>query len=206
MLERPGHIGIDISRIAVTARTGTEHYTYELLAALAQLDRRTRYTLYCNDLPAALPPLGTNFALRRIPLPRLWTHIRLSFELALHSPDLLFIPAHVLPLGAPLCRRMRTVVTIHDLGYLRFPEAHTSAHRLYLRVSTLWSARVATRIIAVSAATRDDLIAFAHVRPEKITVVHHGLSQRFQPHEDAALLAATLLRYGVPCGEHGLCA
>src|SRR5207244_12871471 len=50
-------IGIDISRIAVAARTGTEHYTYELLAALARRDRRTRYTLYCNQPPAALPPL-----------------------------------------------------------------------------------------------------------------------------------------------------
>src|SRR5262245_11221668 len=108
-------IGIDASRVAVAARTGTEHYTYELLAGLARLDRRSRYTLYCNQPPAALPPLGPNFVLRRIPLARLWTHARLSAELALHAPDVLFIPAHVLPLGAPVRRRMRTVVTIHDL-------------------------------------------------------------------------------------------
>ena len=135
------HIGIDASRVAVAARTGTEHYTYELLAALAQLDRQNRYTLYCNQPPAALPPLGPNFSLRRIPFPRLWTHARLSAELALHPPDVLFVPAHVLPLGVPLRRRMRTVVTIHDMGYMRFPEAHTPSQRLYLRLSTRWSAR-----------------------------------------------------------------
>ena len=171
-------IGIDASRIAVAARTGTEHYTYELLAALARHDRRTHYTLYCNQPPAALPPLGPNFALRRIPFPRLWTHLRLSAELAHRAPDVLFIPAHVLPLGAPLCRGMRSVVTIHDLGYLRFPEAHMRAHRLYLRVSTVWSARAASRIIAVSAATREDLVRLAGVPPEKIAVVHHGVSPR----------------------------
>src|SRR4051812_45018071 len=70
------HIGIDASRVTVAERTGTEHYTFELLAALAQLDRQNRYTLYCNQPPAALPPLGSNFSLRQIPFPRLWTHAR----------------------------------------------------------------------------------------------------------------------------------
>lgn len=191
------HIGIDASRIAVAARTGTEHYTYELLAALARRDRRTCYTLYCNQRPAALPPLGPNFTLRCIPFPRLWTHARLSAELALHPPDVLFVPAHVLPLGAPLRPRTRTVVTVHDLGYLRFPEAHTPAHRLYLRLSTLWSARAATHLIAVSAATRDDLVRLAGVRSEKITIVHHGLAPRFRPVEDPTTIKAVQARYAV---------
>jgi glycosyltransferase involved in cell wall biosynthesis len=197
------HIGIDASRIAIAARTGTEQYTYELLAALARRDRHTRYTLYCNQPPAALPPLGPNFALRRIPFPRLWTHVRLSTELLLHTPDVLFVPAHVLPLGAPLRPRMRALVTIHDLGYLRFPEAHTPAHRLYLRLSTLWSARAATGVIAVSAATRADLIRLAGVPPEKIAVVHHGLSPRFRPVEDAAAIATAQARYSIG-GEYFL--
>ncbi|HWQ11813.1 MAG TPA: glycosyltransferase family 1 protein [Roseiflexaceae bacterium] len=174
------HIGIDISRIAVSARTGTEHYTYELLAAIARRDRERRYTLYCNRPPAALPPLGPNFALRRIPLARLWTHVRLSAEVLRRPPDVLFVPAHVLPLGAPLARRTRSVVTIHDMGYLHFPAAHTRAQRLYLRLSTAWSARAAHRVIAVSAATRADLVRLAGVRPEKIAVVHHGLAERFR--------------------------
>ncbi|MFO7171230.1 MAG: glycosyltransferase family 1 protein, partial [Chloroflexota bacterium] len=171
-------IGIDISRIATAARTGTEHYTYELLAAIGRLDRSTRYTLYCNRPPASLPPLGENFALRPIPLPRLWTHARLSAEILARPPDTLFVPAHVLPLGTPLART-RAVVTIHDLGYLRFPEAHTRLGRIYLRLSTVWSARVARRVIAVSEATRSDLVRLARVPPEKVTVIHHGLTERF---------------------------
>jgi glycosyltransferase involved in cell wall biosynthesis len=195
-VSQPLHIGIDASRIAVAARTGTEHYTYELLAALAQHDRVSRYTLYCNQLPAALPPLGPNFALRHIPFPRLWTHVRLSAELALHPPDVLFVPAHVLPLGAPL-RRTRTVVTIHDMGYLHFPEAHTPMHRRYLRLSTLWSARAADRVIAISAATHDDLVRYTGVRPDKIAVIHHGVSERFRPVVDRDVMQATQRRYGI---------
>lgn len=169
------HIGMDISRIAAAARTGTEHYTYELLAALARVDAANRYTLYCNRPPAALPPLGPNMALRPIPLPRLWTHARLSAELLAHPPDVLFVPAHVLPLATPRARRTRAVVTVHDLGYLRFPEAHTRGQRLALRLSTVWSARVAQRVIAVSHATRDDLVRRARVPADKISVVHHGV-------------------------------
>jgi len=191
------HIGIDASRVTVAERTGTEHYTFELLAALAQLDRQNRYTLYCNQPPAALPPLGPNFSLRHIPFPRLWTHARLSAELALHPPDLLFVPAHVLPLGVLLRRRMRTVVTIHDMGYLRFPESHTPSQRRYLRLSTSWSARAASQLIAISNTTRDDLMRYAGVQPEKISVVHHGVSSRFRPVEDQRLIAATQAKYGI---------
>jgi len=191
------HIGIDASRMSVARRTGTEHYTFELVAALAQLDHQNRYTLYCNQPPAALPPLGQNFTLRRIPFARLWTHARLSAEIALHPPDVLFIPAHVLPLGAPLRPKLRTVVTIHDMGYMRFPESHTPAQRRYLRLSTNWSVRAASQLIAISAATRDDLLRYAGARPEKISVVNHGVSARFRPIEDQGAIAAVQAKYGV---------
>ncbi|HMO58105.1 MAG TPA: glycosyltransferase family 1 protein [Roseiflexaceae bacterium] len=182
-------IGIDISRIATATRTGTEQYTYELLAALAQADTTTPYRLYCHRQPAHLPPLGANFQLRQIPLARLWTHLRLSAEVLQHQPDVLFVPAHVLPLATPLARRMCSVVTIHDMGYLRYPAAHTRAQRIYLRLSTLWSARVATRVIAISQATRADLAQLARIDPQRIDVVYHGVSPRFGMAVDPAAAA-----------------
>jgi glycosyltransferase involved in cell wall biosynthesis len=196
-MKTPMHIGIDASRVTVAQRTGTEHYTFELLAALAQIDRQNRYTLYCNRLPTALPPLGPNFSLRQIPFPRLWTHVRLSAELALHPPDVLFVPAHVLPLGVLLRGHMRTVVTIHDMGYLRFPASHTASQRRYLRLSTSWAARRASRLIAISNTTRDDLVRYVGAPPAKISVVYHGVASRFRPIEDQHLIAATQAKYGI---------
>lgn len=190
------HIGIDASRTAVATKTGTEHYTYELLAALAKRDRTTRYTLYCNTFPASLPPLGTNFALRHIPFPRLWTHARLSAELLAHPPNVLFVPAHVVPIGMPLQRHTNAVVTVHDMGYLHVPEAHTAAHRLYLRLSTAWSAQVARQVIAISQATRNDLVRYAAIPAEKITVIHHGVAKRFQPAAPQTV-AETLSHYAI---------
>ncbi|NTW03942.1 MAG: glycosyltransferase family 4 protein, partial [Oscillochloris sp.] len=186
-------IGIDASRIAVTRRTGTERYTYELIAALARADRRSSYTLYTNGLPPALPPLGPNVSLRNIPLPRMWTYARLGPELARHPPNVLFVPAHVVPLIYP----QATVVTIHDLGYLAFPQAHTSRRRLELHLTTRWSLHAARLTIAVSQATKDDLVRRYGANPARIRVVHHGLSGAFRPVENPLEIVAAQERHGV---------
>ncbi len=183
-------IGIDASRMALARRTGTEQYSAHLLQALVRLPTDHRLLLYFNR-PLS-PPLSwpAHVAVRAMPFPRLWTHLRLSWEMLRRPPDLLFVPAHVLPLARP----RRTVVTIHDLGYLFFPQAHPPRRRLELHWSTAWNARRATRIIAVSRATRDDLIRHYHVPAERIRVVHHGVEPRFRPTADPAALA----RYGLP--------
>jgi glycosyltransferase involved in cell wall biosynthesis len=187
-------IGFDASRLGVGQRTGTEHYTWELLRALGAIDRHNRYLLYTNGRPAALPPLPPNYYLRPIPFPRLWTHLRLSAEMLLQPPDVLFIPAHVLPFWSP----HRAVVTIHDLGYLHYPEAHPPAQQFYLRLSTFWNARRATHIVAVSEATKRDIVRYCGVPDSKISVVYHGVSERFRPVHEPRHLQQILDRYGVP--------
>lgn len=187
------HIGYDASRVSMATRTGTERYSYELLAALARIDHFNSYTLYCNGLPDLLPPLAPNFRLRSLPAPRLWTHTRLALETQIHPPDVLLVPSHVVPLLHP----SHSVVTIHDLGYLAFPTAHTRARRLELHLTTLWSVRAARRIIAISQATRDDLIRQYRVPPEKISVVYHGVAPDFGPVHDTDRVAAACARYGI---------
>jgi glycosyltransferase involved in cell wall biosynthesis len=80
-------------------------------------------------------------------------------------------------------------VTIHDLGYLAFPEAHTARRRLELDLTTRWSLRAARRVIAISGATRDDLVRHYGADPARVSVVHHGLSAAFQPTPDPDVLA-----------------
>jgi len=108
-------------------------------------------------------------------------------------PRALFVPSHVVPLWHP----KRTVVTIHDLGYLEYPQAHTRSSRLYLHVSTLFSTRAAARVIAISEATKRDLMTHYRVPEGKIKVVYHGRDPRFQPVTDDKTLRETATRYGV---------
>ncbi len=186
-------IGIDASRALSAAPTGTEGYSYHLIRALLpRLGAPYRTRLYFRTAPE--PDAFPGAELRVIPFPRLWTHLRLSWEMARHAPDLLFVPAHVLP---PI-RPQRTVVTIHDLGYRYFPEAHPRRQRLYLDWSTRWNARVADHILADSTATRDALLQEYGIAPSKITVAYPGYDNDLAPVRDATVLAAVRARYHIP--------
>jgi glycosyltransferase involved in cell wall biosynthesis len=135
----------------------------------------------------------SNVELRAIPFPRLWTHVRLSAEMLLHPPDVLFVPAHVLPLIHP----RRSVVTVHDLGYLFYPEAHRPADRRYLDWSTRWNAHQAAAVLADSQATKADLVRAYGVDPAKVHVVYLGRDEALAPVRDPEALRAVWQKYGI---------
>lgn len=190
----PLTIAVDASRTLPAYRTGTEQYSVFLLRALMAMETPHQWLLYApGPPPDDLLPLPPRWEWRTIPFPRLWTHLRLSWEMARHRPNVLFVPAHVVPVIHPRA----TVVTIHDLGYRRFPEAHTASASRYLDWSTRWSVRAARRVIAVSGATRDDLVTMLSVPDRKITVVHHGVRPVVnRPSDD--VVHATLDRLAIP--------
>jgi len=184
-------VGIDASRAVSPRPTGTEVYSRRLIQALLALDSGYRFRLYFRT-----PPEPDRFAgaeLRVIPLPRLWTHLRLSWEMVCRPPDLLFVPAHVLPLVRPPL----TLVTVHDLGYLTFPWSHPLFQRLYLDLSTRWNIRVASHVLADSEATKQDLVARYGTSPEKVTVAYPGYDESLAPVRDPAAIAAVKARYGI---------
>ena len=142
---------------------------------MAALQPPERFHLYLNAPrpPIDLPPLGEP---RCIPFPRLWTHARLSLEMTRRRPDVLFVPAHVVPLVHP-----KSVVTIHDLGYLHEPDAHRPRQRRMLDLTTRWSARAAVKIIAVSESTKRDLVDRYGTPSDKIEVIPLAVSGAFRP-------------------------
>jgi len=200
-------IGLDASRSIATHPTGTELYSRHLIDAL--IDRApANYTfrLYFNQSTTAFSNQhakraisNQQSAIRNLPFPRLWTHVRLSLEMLLHPPDLLFVPAHVLPMIHP----RRSVVTVHDLGYLYFPEAHLPQQRWYLDQSTRWHTRVAAHLIADSEATKRDLIDRYHARPDRISVAYPGLDPALRRIDDVAEIDRVKSKYHID-GEYVL--
>lgn len=184
-------VGIDASRAISPQRTGTENYSLHLIRHLLALNDY-RYRLYFNATPpAGLFPQSDNWEARVMPFPRLWTHLRLSWEMVRRPPDLLFVPAHVIPLIHP-----RSVVTVHDLGYIYYPQTHRPFDRLYLDLSTRFNASVASQIIVDSEATKRDLIQKYRVPEGRITVVYPGCS--LEPVIDEAGWERVRERYHLP--------
>ncbi|MGB9880388.1 MAG: glycosyltransferase family 4 protein, partial [Anaerolineae bacterium] len=91
-----------------------------------------------------------------------------------------------------------SVVTVHDLGYLYYPQVYTRWARWYLRWSTSYNARAAAHLIADSEATKRDLLQHCRTPPDKVTVIYPGYDPSFAPVEDQARLAAVRQRYGIP--------
>lgn len=170
------NIAIDASRTTVDRVTGTEHYARQLIRHIIDLNDEAhaphRITLYFRDAPPPdLFPPAFYVHHRVIPMPRLWTHWRFARAIARDKPDVTFVPAHTLPIILSGC----AVVTIHDLGYLYFPQAHPRLQRFYLDATTRYSARRAQIVLADSQATADDLHKHYNIPLEKIRVVYPGV-------------------------------
>ncbi len=188
-------IGIDASRAARTRRTGTETYSLELIKALAGMaSPRCRLRLYTPQPPQHDDwPDSAWVKTCVIPWPRLWTHLRLAAELRLHPPHVLFVPAHVLPLYCPV----PAAVTVHDLGYLHYPQAHRPFDRWYLDWSTRRHTRVARHLFVDSEATRQDLARFYGADPQRMSVVYLGRDERLVRITDPDVLDRTRRRYNL---------
>ena len=188
-------LGIDASRAARAQRTGTETYSLELIKELAKLATpQRRFRLYTPHPPQHADwPDSAYVETRVMPWPRLWTHMRLAAELQRHPPAALFVPAHVLPLHCPV----PGVVTVHDLGYVHYPEALRRFDRWYLDWTTRRHTRVARRLIADSQATKNDLINFYGARPDQIQVVYLGRDERLARVHDPQTIAAAKAKYSI---------
>jgi len=187
-------IGIDASRATTPQPTGTEHYSWRLINGLLRLSDGHRYRLYMRERPAVGHFLDVSHAEHVVmPFGRLWTHARLSAEMLLHPPDVLFVPAHVLPLIHP----RRSVVTVMDLGYRYYPETHPWQDRLYLDWSTRRNAHQARQVITISGATRDDLIRHYGTDPAKITVVYPGVDEEIVREEEPDRIGEVRSHYGL---------
>ncbi len=169
------NIGINAVAAFKKQRTGVEEYTYQLIKHLVMLKeaKKHHFVLYKDkDTDNHNISFPDNFKIKQLswPLP-MWTQIRLALEMTVNKPDVLFIPVHVLPLIRP----KNSIVTIHGLEFEYYPKMYPLKHLKYLRWSTKYALKNASKIIAVSENTKKDLVEMYNGNPEKIKVVYHGV-------------------------------
>jgi glycosyltransferase involved in cell wall biosynthesis len=108
--------------------------------------------------------------------------------------DLFHSPNFILP---PV-RRAKTLLTVHDLSFIRHPQGAVDSLRRWLNKVVPRSLARADHILADSYSTKDDLIEIFNIDPESITVVGAGVEKRFQPITDPANLETVRRRYHLP--------
>src|SRR3954468_21775227 len=90
---------------------------------------------------------------------------------------------------APAAPGVPQVTTILDLIYRRFPEAHAGLLSHGMRMLVPLSARRSKRIIAISEATKSDVVSFLGVDPGRVDVTYlaPGFGAAVEPEQEAAL-------------------
>jgi len=188
-------IGIDAHFVGVR-RSGNEQYFENLIRALLRqpADGSEYYVFsYRGAAQSRLPdpravhvPLSSSSVWwqRAIEIPRHAWRLRL---------DLVHVPFNFLPI-----MQCRTVVTIHDLGFLRVPEVYAPAERLRMRVLTRLSARWADHVVTGSDFAKRDIVEQYALPPERVSVAPSAVDRTVFRPLAAAECAAACRRLGLP--------
>lgn len=95
-------------------------------------------------------------------------------------------------------RRARTVFTLHDLIFLRYPQYHLPYNRWYLSLAMPRFLRAADMIVTPSECSRQDAIKFYSLPESKIKVIYEAAAPHFQPATDAIELKRVGQKYNLP--------
>jgi len=177
-------IAIDARSLEESSRTGVARYLSSILREMALLEPQNHYLLLFQNRvveDAVLSQTCFEKQLVKVPLPPRkkvpWEQVWLPRHLRSLKADLLFSPSYSTPVLSPV----KTVVTIHDITYEVNPKWFRPKERLKMRVLTRIAAGRANHIIAVSEATKKDLVNHYGVTPEKISVIHEASGEEFVP-------------------------
>ena len=168
--------------------SGVVRYTDQLVRALGTV-LGSDLTVFLTRAPDGLGELAVGRIRAPFPTPNeyaraFWEQTIVPIDVARLRPDVYHSPNYILPvaLGCP------TVVTIHDLFYLD-GSLHRLRSHLYLTLLANNAIRRASRIICVSAYTRDQLLQRFPDASGRVRVVGEGVDSRFQPPSQAAVKA-----------------
>ncbi len=195
-------IGIDYTP-AYEQGGGIGRYVRELVAALVAQRDLYDYRLF---VAGAAFPFTAPFQASRVSwspitvtppwLARIWHRLRLPLvvEAFTGKLDLFHATDFVLP---PTLSQTVTLLTVHDLSFVRVPDSAFPALKRYLDQVVPRSVMRADHILADSVATKVDLVDLYGVVPEKVTVLLSGVNQSFARATDPVFLMAMRNKYGL---------
>ena len=177
-------IGYDAKR-AFQNMTGLGNYSRMLICGLAKEHPQDRCFLYAPRMTGYYKGYFSNYAniSTRQPtglirfFPDLWRRFDVGMHLQGDGVDIYHGLSHELPHG--IGKDIKKVVTMHDLIVWRYPQFYKPIDRVIHRFKQRHSCRIADVVIAISEATKRDLIDFMHIPEEKIRVIYQSCDPIF---------------------------
>lgn len=198
-------IGFDAKR-AFFNYSGLGNYSRNIIQYFSVYYPDNEYFLYVpyrSSTPSFNDPAGQNLiypdGLLSRTFPSIWRSFRLPGRLDSDRIELYHGLSNEIPFGIHKYN-IKSVVTIHDLIFLRYPEWYNRIDRMIYRIKSLYSCRNANRIIAVSNQTKSDIIEFYKISPEKIDVVYQGCDPQFYRESPQSLKEEILKKYNLSSG------
>jgi glycosyltransferase involved in cell wall biosynthesis len=168
-------IGIDGNEANIKNRVGVNKYAYELLCAIKKTEGEWggehSIIVYLKNPPLPdMPPKGEHYKYEILPGKGFWIIKTLMPHLFFSKkrPDVFFSPSHYVPPLSP----MPKICSIMDLGYLKFSGQFKKMTFWQLKYWTAISIFVSKRIIAISNATKKDIVRHYPFASRKISVTH----------------------------------
>jgi glycosyltransferase involved in cell wall biosynthesis len=177
-------IGIDCRKfydVQQNIGAGIERYTYHLVRNLIRMDQHNQFVLFFyNDIsPETIHKVKSHNArvkivklIRKTSQIPLWdNHIKFTGALNNEKLDLTLFPANAIP----FFYKGKSIVVVHDLAIYLHPEWFPDKQWFSTKVVVPRSLKRASIVVTVSQNTRDDVIKYFKINPEKIRVIHPGV-------------------------------
>lgn len=177
-------IGFDAKRYYLNS-TGLGNYSRDLIRMLETYYPAHSYFKYSPRLPDKLLH-NSNLTNVKLPhravhklLPSLWRNSGIIRDLRADGIDLFHGLSGEIPIGIHRSS-IKTCVTIHDLIFLKHPEWYKPIDRTVYNKKFNYAALHADSIIAISEQTKNDIIEYYNIPPEKISVIYQGCHPAFK--------------------------
>jgi glycosyltransferase involved in cell wall biosynthesis len=188
-------IAID-ARLSYYVQAGITQYTLNLIRALAVIDSQDEYLIFQRRPDQQVIVSQENF--RRVSL---WTPTHHPLEQYVLAVELLLQGKidiiHCTDFIPPFYYQGPTVITVHDLAFLLYPHFLTRKSARYYGLIDR-AVRHATHIIAVSEATKRDLVRLTGTPESKITVIYEAAQSIYSPIRDQEVLGRIHKKYHLP--------
>jgi glycosyltransferase involved in cell wall biosynthesis len=178
-------IGIDLS-VTRTNQAGTAVYAGSLAEMLRRIDTEHEYHVFADERSRQMGQRKTLRSRTEVVYHDLiWNHVILPGKVRRAGIDLLHMPANIMPVFSPC----PTVVSIQDTLPVTAPQHFTFWWSHYARIFMPLSARRAALILTNSEASKQDIVRYFRVPPEKVIVTYLAASPRFRPVSEAEIAA-----------------